>query len=417
MKSPSPSFYTVDDFSIEGQKVLLRVDINSPIDPKTGEILDDTRIRSHAETIRGLLDRGASVAVLAHQGRPGDNDFTTLKAHADLLSKYVKSEVKYVDDVFGPFARASIESMKKGEALLLENVRFYSEENMERVPSVQANTFLVKNLYRLFKLYVNDAFATAHRSHPSLVGFPMIMPSAGGMLFKKEVDFLSCVISDSSKPCIFILGGGKVSDSVQLMETLLPKGIADKVLLTGLVSHMFLAASGTHLSRPSIKILEGKGLNSMLCRAESLLKNYGDRIMVPVDVAQLKSGRRVETALKNLDDTSPIFDIGAETLKLYSDIISSAKTIIMRGPAGYIEDPMFRKGSEELLRAIVETDAKTLLGGGHLRVISERLKIAGRIGYFSTGGGAFITFLSGEKLPALEVLITSAQKFKSDRNI
>lgn len=414
MKSGSSAFYTMDDFNLKGKKVLLRVDINSPIDPKTGQITDDTRIKSHADTIRELVDKGASVAILAHQGRPGDSDFTTLSAHLPLLSKYLNRKVNYIEDLFGPCARSSISSMKAGDVLLLENVRFFSEENIEKVPEAQAKTFLVKYLAPLFDLYINDAFATAHRAHPSLVGFPVVMPSAGGRLLQKEVDFLSCVFSESSKPCIFILGGSKVQDSVQLMETLLPKGIADKVLLTGLVSHLFLIASGKHLGKSAIKVLEGKGLNSMLPRAESLLKKYGDRIMIPVDVAVLRSDSRCDTDLENIKDC-PIYDIGPETSKLYKGVISHSKTVIMRGPAGYIEDQRFTKGSEELLLSLVQSGAKTLLGGGHLRAISERLGIANTIGYFSTGGGAFITFLSGEKLPALEVLITSAQKFKSDR--
>ena len=415
MKSDSMPFYTMDNFNFEGRKVLLRVDINSPIDPKTCQITDDTRIRSHAETINELLKMGSAVTVLAHQGRPGDSDFTTLAAHSRLLSKYVRTEVKYVEDLFGPSARSSISSMRPGEVLLLENVRFYSEENIEKVPEVQARTFLVRYLAPLFSIYVNDAFATAHRSHPSLTGFPIVMPSCGGRLLQNEVEFLSNVFSAVSKPCLFVLGGGKVPDSVQLMETLLPKGIADKVMLTGLVSHLFLIASGKHLGRTTVKIVEGKGLNAMLPRAEALLKKYGDKIMMPVDVAVLKSDGRFEGDVDNVDDDAPIYDIGKETIRLYSEAMSNAKTIIMRGPAGYIEDSRFTKGSEELLRTLVKTNAKSFLGGGHLRVISERMGIANKIGYFSTGGGAFITFLSGEKLPALEVLITSKQKFKADR--
>lgn len=417
MRSDKDYFYTMDDFNLEGRKVLLRVDINSPMDAKTGKITDDTRIRSHAETIKELLNRGSSVAVLAHQGRPGDSDFTTLAAHSALLSKYVGSDVKYVEGLFGPYARSSIGAMKDGEALLLENVRFYSEENIEKIPEAQAKTFLVRNLAPLFSLYINDAFATAHRAHPSLVGFPMVMPSAGGRLLQKEVDFLSCVFDKSCKPCIFILGGGKVPDSVQLMETLLPKDLADKVLLTGLVSHLFLIASGKRLGKSTVKIMEGKGLNSLLPRAEFLLKTYGDRIMMPVDIAYLRGGRRQESDISHPDDASPVYDIGEATVKLYGETISRANTVIMRGPAGYIEDTRFTKGSEELLLSLVRANARTLLGGGHLRAISERLKVADKIGYFSTGGGAFITFLSGERLPALEVLITSAQKFKSDKGV
>ncbi|MGB9622665.1 MAG: phosphoglycerate kinase, partial [Candidatus Bathyarchaeia archaeon] len=278
-------FYTMDDFDFDGKKILLRVDINSPIDPKTGMITDDTRIKSYASTIKELLEKGASVTVLAHQGRPGDSDFTTLENHATLLSKYINKEVNYVEDVFGPTARSTISSSKPGDVILLENVRFYSEESIEKVPEAQAKTYLVKYLSPLFSLYVNDAFATSHRSHPSLTGFPMVMPSCGGRLLQKEVDFLSDVMDTISKPCIFVLGGGKVPDSVQLMEALLPKGVADKVLLTGLVSHLFLIAKGERLGKATVRIIEGKGLYSLLPRAQNLLKNYSDKIVTPVDIA------------------------------------------------------------------------------------------------------------------------------------
>lgn len=415
MRDSNCSFYTIDNFNLEGKKVLLRVDINSPLDKSCSRITDDTRIRSHAETVRQILDRGASVAILAHQGRPGDSDFTTLAPHNPLLCQYVKSDVKYLEDLFGPCAKSSISSMRPGDAVLLENVRFFSEENMEKSPEAQAKTHLVKVLSPLFDLFVNDAFATAHRSHPSLVGFPMVMPSAGGSLLEKEVEFLGSVSAGSARPCLFILGGGKVSDSVQLMETLLPKGIADKVMLTGLVSQLFLIASGKRLGKPTEKIMEGKGLNSLLPRADALLRRHWDRIMMPTDVAILTKDGRCEMPLDGAITNAPVYDIGAGTMDAYRGVIMGAKTVIMRGPAGYIEDSRFTKGSEALLTALVDSQAKTLLGGGHLRAISEKLGIAGKIGYFSTGGGAFITFLSGEKMPALEVLITSAKKFKSEK--
>ncbi len=414
MNSNTPSFYTMDNFVFDGKKVLLRVDINSPID-KSGKITDDTRIKSHAETINELIDLGASVAVLAHQGRPGDSDFTTLEAHSKILQKYLKVPLTYIDDLFGPCARESIKRMKKGDVLLLENARFYSEENIEKIPEVQAKTFLVKYLAPLFSVFINDAFATAHRGHPSLTGFPMVMPSAGGRLLEKEVEFLGHVSSGASKPCIFVLGGGKVPDSVQLMETLLPKGMADKVLLTGLISPLFMVAQGKEVGHATLKVMEGKGIHSLIPRAEALLKSYGNKIMTPIDVATLKSGNRIETDLASVADDAPIYDIGEATVAAYCKELKKAKTIMMRGPAGFIEDSRFTKGSEMLLKCIVNTGAKTLLGGGHLRSISEKLGVAGKIGYFSTGGGAFITFLSGERMPSLEVLITSTQKFKSER--
>lgn len=405
----------MDDFDFNGKRVLLRIDINSPIDPNTNEILDDFRIRYHVPTILELLDRGASVTILAHQGRPGDNDFTTLSNHAKLLSHYLNREVKYIEDIFGPTARSSILSSKPGDVILLENVRFYSEEVIEKIPEAQSKTFLVRFLAPLFSIYINDAFATSHRSHPSLTGFPMVLPSCGGRLLEKEVESLNLIMEDSLRPSVFILGGGKVSDSLQLIEALLQRNIADKVLLTGLVSHLFMIAKGLNLNRETLRVLEGKGIYSLLPRAQRLVQSFPDRIVVPIDSALLKNGNRVEVSNENIPNFSPIYDIGENTIKLYSEIIKDAKIIVVRGPAGYIEDERFSKGSENLLKCIVNSKGKKILGGGHLRRIAEKLKVIDKIDYFSTGGGAFIAFLSGEKLPAIEALIISAKKFKPNK--
>ncbi|MEM1573610.1 MAG: phosphoglycerate kinase [Candidatus Methanomethylicaceae archaeon] len=408
-------FYTMDDFNFEGKKVLLRIDINSPIDPKTGEITDDFRIRSHIPTILELLEKGSSLTILAHQGRPGDYDFSTLENHAKYLSKYLNQEVEYIEDIFGPTARSAIKSSKPGDVILLENVRFYSEEVIEKVPEAQSKTFMVRYLAPLFSIYVNDAFATSHRSHPSLTGFPMVLPSCGGRLLEKEVKYLNMIMESQLRPCIFILGGGKVPDSVQLIEAILSKGIADKVLLTGLVAHLFMFAKGERLGKANMKILEGKGFHTLLPRAQNLLKLYPDKIVTPKDVATLKNEERIEVSVKELTDSLPIYDIGSETIDLYHNLLNHAKIIIMRGPAGYIEDKRFTKGSEELLKRIIKTNAKIILGGGHLRKIAEKINVTNRIDYFSTGGGAFIAYISGEKLPAIEALITSAHIFKSEK--
>ncbi|MCS7097901.1 MAG: phosphoglycerate kinase, partial [Candidatus Methanomethyliaceae archaeon] len=266
-------FYTMDDFDFDGKKILLRVDINSPIDPKTGEIIDDFRIKSHIPTVLELLEKGSSVTILAHQGRPGDYDFTTLKSHSEYLSKYINHEVKYVEDIFGPTARTIISSSKPGDVILLENVRFYSEEVIEKVPEAQSKTFMVRYLAPLFSVYINDAFATSHRSHPSLTGFPMVMPSCGGRLLEKEVKYLNTIMGSSLRPCIFILGGGKIPDSVQLIEAILSRGIADKILLTGLVAHLFMFAKGEKLGKANMKVLEGKGFHTLLPRAQNLMRS------------------------------------------------------------------------------------------------------------------------------------------------
>lgn len=207
MVNHSLDFYTLDDLKIEGKTILVRVDINSPVDPNTGLILDDTRIRLHAETISELSSRDAKTVILAHQSRPGKNDFTTLSQHAEILSAILGKTVRYVDDIFGSNARQSISRMKPGDIILLENVRFYSEEVLKRDPPQQAETHLVRKLAPLADFFINDAFAAAHRSQPSLVGFSFDMPSVAGRVMEKELRALYSAVKSVKRPCVFIPRG------------------------------------------------------------------------------------------------------------------------------------------------------------------------------------------------------------------
>jgi len=227
----APDFYTIDDFNVLGKTVLVRVDINSPVDPLTGLLLDDTRIRLHAETIAELADKGAKTVLIAHQSRPGKKDFTTLEQHAEALSKLLNRPVIYVDDIFGSNARASIKSLNNGDILLLENVRFYSEETLQREPAQQAETHMVSLLSPLVDLFINDAFAAAHRSQPSLVGFAVKIPSAAGRVMERELKALYSAVSNVERPCVYVLGGVKVDDSIRVMENALEEASADYILM------------------------------------------------------------------------------------------------------------------------------------------------------------------------------------------
>ncbi len=405
-------FFTLDDFDLDGKTVLLRVDINCPIDPNTLEILDDTRIREHARTISELSERNAKTVVMAHQGRPGDSDFVSLNKHAELLSKILDKPVQFVEEIFGPTARNAIARLQPGEILLLENLRFCSEEVIEKSPEEQAKTFLVRKLSPLGSLYVNDAFAAAHRSQPSIVGFPMVMPSAAGRVFEKEVSVLTKVLDESSEPRIFVLGGSKISDSVNIIEKLLERNIAHKILLTGLLAMLFLHVQGHGVGRPTEMALERKGLYALSHRVGGLLAKYGDKIVLPVDVAIPSNDERLEYPVGRTPADAPAKDIGSETIALYKEEIAKAKTVIMRGPAGVIEDPLFCKGTEELVKAAAQSKAFTLFGGGHLRVIAEKLGVSDGIDYISTGGGAFLLFISGVSLPAIEALKKSYELFR-----
>ena len=404
---------TIDDleekYGLKGSKVLLRVDINSPIDPETGEILDDSRIRAHSVTVRDLAERGAAVVVLSHQGRPGESDFTSLRHHAELLSKHSGVPVEFVDDVIGPEARRRISELRPGEVLLLDNTRLMSEEIIEAKPERHAKSIFVQRLAPLVNYYVNDAFATAHRSQPSIVGFPLLMPSAVGRVMEKELAALARLYSAEERPRVFVLGGGKVHDTLRILEHLHANKAADRVLTAGLVAELFLVAKGIDIGEANRRLLETKGILALVPRARRLLLR-GIPLETPLDFVTLVDGEvRVEPVgnVKGL-----IRDIGPQTVKMYSEIMREARLIVLRGPAGVVEDPRFREGSRALVKAAVESSAFVIIGGGHLNAIVSELGLQGRENlHISTGGGALLLFLAGEELPGLVALQLSASKF------
>lgn len=391
-------YCTMDDFSFKGKTVLLRSEFNAPIG-KDGSITDDKRIRESVPTIDALKD--AKVVILAHQGRPGKKDFTTLEQHARVLQKYVNREVRYVDSIFSSGARKAIEAMKPGDIVLLENVRFYSEEQLERPPEDQAKTIMVKKLAPLFDVFLNDAFGASHRSHDSMVGFTPVLPSGAGKLMAKEIDALTRATTGG--PAIYVLGGAKVDDSVEVTKSVLEKGIASKVLVTGAVANAFLAASGVDIGRPSMEYLENNKYLGEIENAERILQKFNGKVVLPVDVAINRDGRREDISVKSLPTNYAISDIGKETIRLFSDIISSADKVVINGPAGIFESADFRIGTDAILKAA--TKAKfSVVGGGHSVEAVEQLGIGDQISHVSTGGGAALDFLAGKKMPAIEAL-------------
>ncbi len=402
-----PRVPTLDDLRPSGKKVLVRVDFNSPVDPESGAILDDTRIKSHVETINELAEDNA-VVLISHQGRPGEKDFISLEQHAHILSKVLDKDVMFIDDVIGPAARQLIKNLKKGDILLLDNTRLVSEEILEALPEKHAKTFFVRRLAPLFDVFVNDAFATAHRSQPSIVGFPMVLPSAAGRLMQKEVEALARAFNPKESPKVFVLGGGKVHDSIRIIEHLVRNKVADRILTTGLLSELFLAAKGIHLGDKNMKVLEEKGLLSLLPRVRRLLL-AGAPIETPIDFRVLKNEHVENEPVYQI--TGLIRDIGPNTVKMYSELLRDARIIVMRGPAGVIEDKRFREGTCSLAKVAVESRAFVIFGGGHFTAIASELGLKAENTHLSTGGGALLIFLAGEPLPALEALSLSAKKF------
>jgi len=408
LKLPKIAF--LDDYDVSNKKVLVRVDFNSPIDPKTGEILDDNRIRAHTRTLKELLDKNNAVVVISHQGRPSGSDFVSLEVHARKISEIMNMDVKFVDDVIGPTAREKIKELKNGEILVLENTRIVSEEIIEATPEKQAKTFFVRKLAPLFDVFVLDAFSAAHRSQPSLVGFPMVLPSVGGRVLEAEVKALTRIFKPDEKPTVFVLGGAKVEDSLKIIETLVKNKVADRILTTGLLAELFLLAKGINIGKENMQFLMERGLVSLIPRARRILLS-GAPIETPYDFAVLKNGKRVEFPATKV--SGKIMDIGSETINMYHEMMKDAKVVVLRGPAGVIEDPRFRKGTFELAKRAIESGAFTIFGGGHFIAVANELSddLKSKIGHISLAGGALLLFLSGETLPALEALEISAKKF------
>jgi phosphoglycerate kinase len=397
-------FNTLDDFQFENKTVLLRVDINCPLSKETLELEDDNRIRQIIPTVRELLDNGAKVVILAHQGRPGDWDFGPLDKHAQHLSKYLGKQVRYVDDIVGETAAAEIKALTPGNAIMLKNVRALPYELEKKSMDEHAKSELVTVLSSLADYYVNDAFAAAHRSQCSLVGFPRVMPSAVGRLMEKELNALQSVFDDPAHPSVFILGGAKFGDSIKVIERLLKSGTADWVILVGLSANAFLTARGIKLGEPSTKILEGELTPETLEAAKTLFKEHGERILLPFDVAVEIDGQRRDMMVGDLPIDVPIYDIGKFSMAKFAKVLAPARTIFMSGPAGLIEKEQFGLGTRELMTAMVHSKAFTLIGGGHTVGAAERFGLAEKFSYVSTAGGALETFILGKPLPAIEAL-------------
>ncbi|MEL9929418.1 MAG: phosphoglycerate kinase [Sulfolobales archaeon] len=400
----------VNNLDIGGRKLLVRVDLNSPIDPETKKILDDSRIKFHSETVRELSKRGAGLVIISHQGRPGDKDFTDLSQHAELLSRYSGVSVRFIEDVIGPTALREIRDLKPGEVIMLDNIRFLSEELIEAPPEVQARTYLVRKLSPLIDYYVNDAFATAHRSQPSIVGFPPVVRSCAGPIMMREIRAISRISEETQPPRVFVLGGAKILDSLRVVENITRRRIADRILTSGLLGLVFQVAKGIRTSSKLTKFLESRGLLSLIPRARRMLMQ-GAPIETPIDYRVLRDNGEIANEPSYMISGSPL-DIGDETVDMYISIMREANLIVMRGPAGYVEDPRFAVGTRKLVEAAVSSNAYVIIGGGHLNMFAGEIseESSGRI-HVSSGGGALLEFLSGSDLPAISALEISYKKF------
>jgi phosphoglycerate kinase len=406
-------YKTLDDFQVKNKVVLVRVDFNSEIDPATKKVTSDVRIKAHGEsTIKELAEKGAKTVILAHQGRKGDPDYTPLKQHSEILGKILKCPVQYVDDVYGDKAKAAIKALKGGEILVLENVRSFDGETKNGTPEQHAQSPLVQNLAPLADLFVNDAFAAAHRGHVSMVGFTAVLPSAAGRIMERELKSLAKALEKPEHSCVYVMGGAKADDALDISKYVLGKGIADFVLVGGVTSQLFLAAKGVNLGKATMDFLAKKELTQFIPGIKELLAKYPEAIVLPVDVALNVDGKRQEIAVSKLPTEQSIFDIGAKTVENFEKIIAKAKSIVVSGPMGVYENKEFNYGTKKVFEAIANSKAFSLAGGGNTIAAIEEYGLTKKIGYISTAGGALIEFLMGKKLPGVVALETAVAKKK-----
>lgn len=404
-------FHTLDDFDVKGRKVLLRIDINSPVDERTLRLVDGSKIRGAVPTVRELLDRGAKVVILAHQGRPGDYDFIPLNEHAAFLSQYLGRRVRYVDDVIGGHAARVIEKLGEGECILLKNVRFMEEEQLKKTPDEHAESRLVKTLAPHFDLFVNDAFASSHRAHASLVGFTAALPSAAGRLMEREIKTLTQVFQRPERPSTFIFGGAKFADALPVVEKLVERPTVDNVILAGLAGYAFLRIEGKKIGSKTEELIQKDLTDETVDQAKRVLKKGASKIHLPVDAAVSVEGRREEFSVDELPPDAAILDIGTGTISRFKEVISRSKTVFLSGPPGVFEKDEFSKGTREILAAMTSGEAFSIIGGGHSCAAANKFGLLDRCSYVSTGGGAMERLMMGKEMPVVEALRASAKRY------
>lgn len=412
--SETPSdFFTLDDFDLKGKVVFLRVDINSPIHPVTKEVIGVSRFKSHIETINDL--RSTKLVIIAHQSRPGKDDFTSLRDHSNQMRRLIGREVKFVDALFGESVEKAIRDMNPGDVLMLENSRFYSEESNLGTTDIETmeSSNLVQKLLPLIDYYVVDAFPAIHRAQTTLVGFRRLLPNIAGRLIEKEIRMLDKFRLGSEHPKIAILAGSKIDDSIQVSKSFLENSTVDTIITGGVVANAFLWANGVDIGQKNkdFIIKNNKKHEDLIAICRDLLSKYRDKIKMPVDGVLNPSGRRVEINGKIPDDEI-MADIGLDTVVFYTGIIREAKAIFMNGPMGMYEIDQFSVGTREILNYVANSNSLKIAGGGHTLSALEKLDLLNTIDHASTGGGSLISYLSGEPMPVLEALRESKELFK-----
>ncbi|HWR29207.1 MAG TPA: phosphoglycerate kinase [Negativicutes bacterium] len=387
---------TVRDVDFKGKRVFVRVDYNVPMD-KAGKITDDTRIRATLPTLNFLLDQGASLVLAAHLGRPKGAPAPefTLAPVAIHLSSLLGREVKFAADCVGPVAESAAGALKSGEVLMLENLRFHAEEEKN-------DPAFAKGLAALADIAVNDAFGVSHRAHASVEGITKFIPTVAGLLMEKELDFLGRAVTEPDRPYAAIIGGAKVSDKIGVIANLLTK--VDVLLIGGGMANTFFAAQGYAIGKSLVETDKIPLAKTLLTQA----KESGVKLLLPSDVVvadkfAADAAHRV-TAVDSIGPDEMALDIGPATSAAFALALVGAKTIVWNGPMGVFEMDAFAKGTEAVARAVANSDAVSIVGGGDSVAALEKVGLADSITHISTGGGASLEFLEGKILPGVAAL-------------
>ena len=387
----------MDDFNFKDKKILLRVDLNS--DVKNGKLEFSNKFIEHSNTIQELLEKNAKIVLLAHQGDLKEENLMDLRQHAQFLSEQLKTKVNYVESLTEKDILSKIKKLKEGKILLLKNVLTLKEE----VGKKPAKSDFVKKLSPLFDYYINDAFSLTNLSYASIIGFPEKLPNCAGRNLEKELDVIQIITESKQKPVVYILGGDKVDDNVDLAEYILKNKKVDTILTAGLFGQVCLlgrdvrlGSQETYLKNKDIKVSK---------KLKNLLKDYENSILTPVDLAISTFGIRENIELKYLPIYQDVHDIGPKTISIYKNVIKNAKTIFLKGPIGDYKKSNFEIGTKEILEGVADSEGFSIVVGNDAVRGLEKFEIdKSKISHTSLGGRALIDYLAGKKLVGIEAL-------------
>lgn len=384
---------TLEETEIKGKKVLLRTDLNLPVED--GEPRKTVRFERYMHTVEELSSSGAKTVVVAHQGRPARKDFRSLERHAEIMSEELDQRVEFLQCFFGQDIEEAVSSMENGDVVLMENIRFLSEELQNLEPERHAHDYFVKSMSSNFDIYVNDAFSAAHRSHGSLVGFTPLLDSYAGPVMQRELENCRQVRDELDSP-LLVLGGEKPSDLIGMMKQMIER--AEKVLLGGIPGELALTIKGYSLGEKR-EWIEEQGFDGKKEELKQLIEEHGEKIVLPEDV-RTDSGNH---CIEEVPEGEMSWDIGEETQRKFVEEIESAESVVMKGPMGAFED--HAEGTKAVVDAIASNNGFTVLGGGHTSSLVQRFNHSlDDFTHVSIAGGAFVRYMSGESLAVVDAL-------------